>query len=113
MLRFLQFSCRLTASLIVKICPFRCLCGYYGDSLDVMFPNFLTISYRFPRCFRMFRRVSLLFPLIVSRVSYFRFCDEISRIAILKLPNLVKFRDFQHIDKLTFLIGVKYAHHIC
>ena len=53
MLRFLQFSCRLTASLIVKICPFRCLCGYYGDSLDVMFPNFLfpTDSYGVFACF--------------------------------------------------------------
>ena len=69
MSRFLQFWFKLNTREIVKTCQFRFLHDYYGDSLDVMFPQFLTISYRFPWCFCMFPlvflrfcRVFLLFP---------------------------------------------------
>ena len=50
------------------------------------FSSFLTISYCFPWCFRMFPLVFLrfpwvflMFPLSVSPVSYFRFCEKVSR----------------------------------
>ena len=50
------------------------------------FPGFLTVSYRFPWCLRMFLPVFLRFPSIfspfpcsVSLVSYFRFCDDIKQ----------------------------------
>ena len=51
------------------------------------FPGFLTVSYRFPRCFQMFlpvflrfTSVFLLFPHGVSPVSYFRFCDHMTHL---------------------------------
>ena len=83
MWRFLQFCWKLNTRKIVKTCWFRFLRDYYGDSLDVIFPQFPNhfLPYRFPWCFRMFplvflqfRRMFLLFPLSVSPVSYFRFC---------------------------------------
>ena len=47
----------------------------------ICFPSFLTISYCFPWCFRLFFLVFLRFPRVflqfnlnVSPVSYFRFC---------------------------------------
>ena len=55
---------------------------YDSDSLGMLcFPGFLTVSHRFPWCFRMFPPaflrfplVFLLFPLGVSPVFYFIFC---------------------------------------
>ena len=55
---------------------------YDSDSLGMLcFPGFLTVSHRFPWCFRMFPPAFLRFPLVfrlfsrsVSSVSYFRFC---------------------------------------
>ena len=61
MSRFVQFWCKLSTSSIVKTCPFRFPRDYYGDSLDVMFPQ-LTISYRFPWCLGIFSLVFLQLP---------------------------------------------------
>ena len=86
-MRFLQFWCKLKTRRIVKTCLFRFLRDNCGDSLNVMFPSFLTISYRFSWCFRMllleflrFPQVFLLFPLSVSPVFYFRFCVKFTQL---------------------------------
>ena len=62
---------------------------YHGYSLNVMFPCFANVSYRFPWCFLMFPpvflqfpSVFLLFPCSVSPVSYFRFCDFITLVLL-------------------------------
>ena len=60
---------------------------YHGDSRSVMFPRFPTVSpgvstcfswcfYGFLRFFSGFPSLFLLFPPIVSPVSYFRFCES-------------------------------------
>ena len=81
MSRSLQFWCKSNTREIVKTCPFRFLCDYYGDSLDAIFPqfpnNFLQFPMVFPHVslvFLQFPRVFLLFRLSVLPVSYFRFC---------------------------------------
>ena len=80
---FLQFWYKLNTRRIVKTCPFRFLRDCYGDSLDVMFPQFpnnlLPFPMVFPRVFLVFPQfpsVFLLFPPSVSLVSYFKFCVE-------------------------------------
>ena len=40
MLRFLQFLDKINTRRIAKTFPFRFLGDYYGDSLDVLFPQF-------------------------------------------------------------------------
>ena len=82
--RFLRFWYKLNTRGIVKTCVLCFLRDYYGDSPNVVFPSFLTISYRFPWCYRMFPlvflrfpRVFLLFPIGASPVSYFRFCGNL------------------------------------
>ena len=84
MSRFLQIWCKLNTLEIVKTCPIRFLRDYYGNSLDVMFPQFPNHFLPFPMVFphvspsvSIFPLVFLLFPLSVSPVSYFRFCDLI------------------------------------
>ena len=76
MSRFLQFWCKLNTSRIVKTCPFRFLRDYNSVIPSMLcFLSFLTISYRFPWCFRIFPLVCLRFlrvflqlPLSVSTV---------------------------------------------
>ena len=83
MSRFLQFWCKLNTHEDVKNCPFCFLRDYYGDSLDVMFPQFPNHSLPFRMVFPhvspsvlRFPRVFLQFSLSVFRVSYFIFCAE-------------------------------------
>ena len=83
MSKFLQFWCKLNTRRIVKICPFRFLRDYYGDSLDVLFPQFPNHFLPFPMLFlhvspsvSTIFSVFLLFPLSVSPASYFRFCGH-------------------------------------
>ena len=59
MSKFLQFWCKLNTRRIVKICPFRFLRNFYGNSLDFMFPHF-------PNLFLPF---SMVFPHISPGVS--------------------------------------------
>ena len=85
MSRFLQLWCKLNTRKIVKTGFVFCVI-ILVISLMICFSSFLTISYRFPWCFGMFRhfplvfiqfrRVFLLFPLSASHVSCFRFCAE-------------------------------------
>ena len=83
MLRFLQFWCKLNTRRILKHGPFRFLCDYYTLVPSMLlFPGFVTISYHFPWCFRMFPLMFLRFLAMflqflhsVSPVSYFRFCE--------------------------------------
>ena len=51
MSRFLQFWCKLNTRGIVKTCPFCFLHDYYGDSLNVMFPQFPNHFLPFPMLF--------------------------------------------------------------
>ena len=70
---FLQFSCKLYKRRIVKTCLFR-FRDYYGDSLNVMFPQFLNDFQLFPMVFPQdFPSVSMIFLDVstVSPVSYF------------------------------------------
>ena len=66
MSRFLQFWCKLNTRGIVKPYPFRFLCDYYGDSLDVMFPQFPNHFLSFPM---VLLHVSSSVPTISSGVS--------------------------------------------
>ena len=80
--RLLQFWYKLNTRRMVKTCPFR-FCVFIMVIPRRYVPlSFVTISNRFPWYLRMFplvflrsRRVFLLFPLSVSPVSYFIFCD--------------------------------------
>ena len=81
---------KLNTRRIVKTYSFRFLSDYYGDSLDIMFPqfpnHFLPFSMVFPHVspsVSRFRWVFLLFPLSASPVSYFRFCDRVNVSAFL------------------------------
>ena len=51
MSRFLEFQCKLNTARIVKTCLFRSLRNYYGDSIDVMFPQFSNHFLPFPMVF--------------------------------------------------------------
>ena len=69
---------QIKSSKNVKICPFRLLRDYYGDSLDVIFSQFPNHCLPLPQMFlrvTTIPQVFLLFPLSVSPVSYFRFLD--------------------------------------
>ena len=66
MSRFLQFWCKSNTRGIVKNSPFRFLRDYYGDSLDVMFPQFPNHFLPFPM---MFPHVSPSVSTISSGVS--------------------------------------------
>ena len=57
MSRFVQFWCKLNIREIFKTCPFR-FCDYYGDSHDVIFPQFPNHFPPFP----------VLFPHVSSSV---------------------------------------------
>ena len=79
---FLQFCCKLNTCAIVKTCPFCFLRDYYGDSLDVMFPQFPNHFLPFPMVFPHVSSSVSTISLGVSTVfrecfpvSYFRFCD--------------------------------------
>ena len=62
----LQFWWKLSTCRIVKTCPFCFLCDYYGDSLDVMFPQFPNHFLPFPM---VFSHVSSSVSMISSGVS--------------------------------------------
>ena len=66
MSRFLQFWCKLNTRTIFETCPFRFLRDYYGDSLDVMFAQFLNHFLPFSM---VFPHVSLTVSMISSGVS--------------------------------------------
>ena len=51
MSRFLQFWCKLFTRRIVNTCLFRFLRDYYGDSLNVTFPQFPNDFLPFPMVF--------------------------------------------------------------
>ena len=51
MLRFLHFWCKLNTRGIVKACPFPFQRDYYGDTLDVMLPQFPNHFLPFPMVF--------------------------------------------------------------
>ena len=80
MSRILQFMCKLNTHRIAKTSSFCFLRNYYGDSLEVMFPQF-------PKHFLMFHMVFLHVSISVSTisldvstvspVSYFRFCNNV------------------------------------
>ena len=61
-LRFLRFWFKLNTHRIVKTCPFCFLRDSYGDSLDVMFPQF-------PNHFLLFPMVFLYVSPSVSTIS--------------------------------------------
>ena len=72
MSRYLRIWCKLNTFRIVKTCPFHFLAEFYGDFLDVMFPQFsnhflpfLKVSLQFPRVFILFRLIVFLFPILV------------------------------------------------
>ena len=67
----LQCWCKLNTREAVKTSPFCFLRDYYGDSLNVIFPQF-------PNHFLPFLMVLvfLQFSLGVSPISYFRFCVQ-------------------------------------
>ena len=72
MSRFLQFWGKLNTRRIIKTCSLF-LHDYYGDSLDVLFPQFSNHFLPFPM---VFPYVSPSVPTIssgVSTVSYFTF----------------------------------------
>ena len=51
MSKFLEFWCKTNTRGVVKTCLFRFLHDYYGDSLDVMFPQFPNHFLPFPMVF--------------------------------------------------------------
>ena len=67
----LQCWCKLNTREAVKTSPFCFLRDYYGDSLNVIFPQF-------PNHFLPFLMVLvfLQFSLGVSPISYFRYCVQ-------------------------------------
>ena len=80
---FLHIWCKSNTSRIVKTCPFHFLVDNYGDSLDVMFPqfpnNFLPFPIVFPYVSFSVSTISSGISAVsfsVSPVSYFRFCVE-------------------------------------
>ena len=102
MSRFLQFWCKLNTCGIVKTCPFRSLCDYCDDSLDVMFPqfpnHFLSFSMVFPHVspsvFTISSGVSTV-SLQCYPVSYFRFCVNSCNWLVPQATNLW-FRHVSH-----------------
>ena len=50
MSKFLQFWCKLNTRRIVTACPFRFLCDYYSDCLE-LFPQFPENFQPFPMVF--------------------------------------------------------------
>ena len=67
MSKFLWFRCKVNTSRIVKTCLFRFSHDYYGDSLDVMFPQFPNHS--LPFLIMVFPHVSPGVPALSSSVS--------------------------------------------
>ena len=106
----LKYWWKLNTCRIVKTRPFRFLRDYYGDSLDVMFPQFPNHFLLFPMVFsHVSPRVFLLFPLSVSPVSYFRFCDFFFFFAEQLFSEHIPWARLQnskyvHIDVYCFLI---------
>ena len=92
MQRFLQFSGKLNTRKIVKTCPFRFLLDYYGDSRDVMFPQFPNHFLPFPMLFThlspsvstIFSGVSTVSPQCFPR---FLFCDFVTKCYKSSLQN--------------------------
>ena len=67
----LQFWRKLNTRGILKTCPFCFLRDYYGDSLDVMFPQFLNHFLPFPLVFPPVSTSVSTISSVVSTVSPF------------------------------------------
>ena len=113
MLRFLKFWCKSNTRRIVETFPFRFLRDYFGDTLNVMLPSFLTIFYRFPQCFYMFplvflpfSRVILLFSLSVSPFPILDFAEKYDTF-IVRLLNFLSFCDVNTLSKRLMLSSEK------
>ena len=88
--RFLKFLSKLITRSIVKTCPFRFLLDYYGDSFDVMFPQFPNHFLPFP----------MLSPHVSSSVSTIP--SGVSTVSPQCFPCFLDFA----INLVTFLQGV-------